>query len=321
MSAVVTSMLCSTVGLLLSNKVRDDVTADTDKFRRFIVRELDDIKSAKLNGLSRIDLLSSCSFLQEGINRLFVSLNISELDQEAVTEPTADDRGETSSMSSVLEFRTLNEDIEVIELHHAIGKMKIISDIRFEAAIESFKRAREKATEAFCNMALSIKDRIFATKLRVVSMILGHLEDLKFADDCVLQHILELYDLPAIQEMFSVYLSRARSVFGNEERVEGVKSVMLISYVLYRFHLKFSSCKLTDRLIWPLTIKLGNRSFNPILDWREVATRKSMGDELSQLRDPYKLMLDEKVIPVLSAMNNRKLVAVEEKGNEIGNNE
>jgi hypothetical protein len=321
MSAVVTSMLCSTVGLLLSNKVRDDVTADTEKFRRFIVRELDDIKSAKLNGLSRKDLLSSCCFLQEGINLLFVSLNISELDQEAVTEPTADDRGETSSMSSVVEFRTLNEDIEVIELHHAIGKMKIYSDNEFEYAKKRFEDARKRATDAFCNEALNINDRIFAAKLRVVSMILGHLEDLKFADDCVLQYIHELYDLPAIQEMFSGYLSRARLVFGNEERVEGVKSVMLISYVLYRFHLKFSSCKLTDRLIWPLTIELGNRSFKPILDWREVATRKSMGDELSQLRDPYKLMLDEKVIPVLSAMNNRKLVAVEEKGNEIGNNE
>jgi hypothetical protein len=32
-------------------------------------------------------------------------------------------------------------------------------------------------------------------------------------------------------------------------------------------------------------------------------------------------MLEEKVIPVLSAMNNRKLVVVEEKGDEIGNNE
>jgi hypothetical protein len=225
-------------------------------------------------------------------------------------------------MSSVVEFRTLNEDVEVIELHHAIGKIKIISDMRFEAAKNSFELARESATVAFCNMALSIKDRIVATKLRVVSMILEHLEDPKFADDCVRLHIRELYDLPAIQEMFSVYLSRARSMFGNEERVEGVKSVMLITYVLYRFHLKFSSCKLTDRLIWPVTIELYNgRSFNPILDWREVATRKSMGDELSQLRDPYKLMLDEKVIPVLSAMNNRKLVVVEEKGDEIGNNE
>ena len=96
---------------------------------------------------------------------------------------------------------------------------------------------------------------------------------------------------------------------------------MLINYLLYQFNLKFSSRKLTDRFIWPATIQLDNgRNFNPILDWREVATRKSMRDELSQLRDPYKLMLDE--IPVLSAMNNRKLVVVvEEKGDEIGNNE
>ena len=123
-----------------------------------------------------------------------------------------------------------------------------------------------------------------------------------------------------MREIFSAYLSRAKSLFGNENRVEAVKSVMLINYLLYQFNLKFSSRKLTDRFIWPATIQFDNgRNFNPILDWREVATRKSMRDELSQLRDPYKLMLDE--IPVLSAMNNRKLVVVEEKGDEIGNNE
>jgi hypothetical protein len=82
-----------------------------------------------------------------------------------------------------------------------------------------------------------------------------------------------------------VYLSRAKLLFGNENRVEAVKSVMLINYFLYQFNLKFSSRKLTDRFIWPATIQLDKgRSFNPILDWREDATRKSMGDELSQLR-------------------------------------
>jgi hypothetical protein len=66
---------------------------------------------------------------------------------------------------------------------------------------------------------------------------------------------------------------------------------MLINYVLYRFNLKFSSRKLTaDRFIWPAIIELNDgRNFNPILDWREVATRKSMGDELSQLDDHWEL--------------------------------
>ena len=75
MSSFVTSILSLTLGLLW-NKARDtiaaklkDVDATDAKIRKIIVRELDDIKT-KLDGLSRKDLLSSYSFLQEGIDFL-----------------------------------------------------------------------------------------------------------------------------------------------------------------------------------------------------------------------------------------------------------
>ena len=86
-----------------------------------------------------------------------------------------------------------------------------------------------------------------------------------------------------------------------------------LNYVLLEFNSKFSSDKLTDRLNWPATIILDSgRSFNPILDWREVATRKSLCNELSPLDDPYKLLTHTTVIPVLFAVNKRQLVVVEE---------
>ncbi|CAH3174370.1 unnamed protein product, partial [Porites evermanni] len=75
MSSIITAVFEVTVGLLVS-KGRDkaaerlqrgDVT--DQKFRGFIVREIEDVKS-KLDGLARKDLFASISFFEEGIELL-----------------------------------------------------------------------------------------------------------------------------------------------------------------------------------------------------------------------------------------------------------
>ena len=93
MSSIVTSILSSTVGLLW-NKARDSTAAKlkdgdvTDaKIRELVVRELSDIKT-KLDGLSRVNLLSSSRFLKEGVDLLYVSLDKSKLEQKAVMHTT-----------------------------------------------------------------------------------------------------------------------------------------------------------------------------------------------------------------------------------------
>ena len=77
MSSIITGILNSTIGLLW-NKARDLTAAKlqdgdvTDaKIREIVVRELNDIKT-KLDGLCRKDLLSSYSFLREGVDLLNV---------------------------------------------------------------------------------------------------------------------------------------------------------------------------------------------------------------------------------------------------------
>ena len=173
MSSVVTSILGSTLGLLW-NKARDTTAATlkdgdvTDaKIREIVVRELNDIKT-KLDGLSRKDLLSSYSFLQEGVDFLNVSLNKSKLEQKAFANETQEHRGETSTVASGVESGILNE---ALELSDAMGKLKIYSDDEFESSKKRFEEARKTATHAFCNDALSVKDRIFAAKVRIVSEI------------------------------------------------------------------------------------------------------------------------------------------------------
>ena len=162
MSSIVTSILSSTVGLLW-NKARDSTAAKlkdgdvTDaKIREIVVRELNDIKT-KLDGLSRKDLLSSYSFLQEGVDFLNVSLNNSKLEQKALINESQDDRGETSTMASGVESGILNE---ALELSRAMGNIKLDSDEELESAKERFKDSRKRAMDAFsCYMLWTIRDR------------------------------------------------------------------------------------------------------------------------------------------------------------------
>ena len=216
---------------MLWNKARDSAAAKlkdgdiTDaKIRQLVVRELNDIKT-KLDGLARVNLLSSSRFLKEGVDLLYVSLDKSKLEQKAVMQPTQQDRGETSRMSSGVESGIFSE---ALELSYAMEKMIIYSDKKFESAKKRFEEARKSATYAFCNEALNIKDRILAAKLRIVSEILECLDSPQTAITGCLSFLQDLHSLPAIREMFSVYLNGGVKslLHGKAERVENVKSVM-----------------------------------------------------------------------------------------------
>ena len=292
MSSIITSILSSTVGFLF-NKVRDasaDKLKDGDitdaKLREIVVRELNNV-NFKLDGLSRKDLLSSYTFLKEGVDKLNTFLEKQNDEQKAVlNEASKDVGGGTSRMPSGFKRKICNE---AMALSNAMEKLKINPDKEFESAIERFKDARKKATEAYCNEALRIQDRILAAKFKVVSEILEWLESPETAISGCLSFLKDLHSLPAVREIFSVYLTGGvKSMLNKAERVENVKSVMMINYVLYKFVSKFSSKHLLA-LAWP-TIELADRSFHPILHWCEVSTRKSWGDELSHSDDVIKVI-------------------------------
>ena len=88
-----------------------------------------------------------------------------------------------------------------------VENIKLGSNKEFKSAKKRFEDARRKATEAFCNEALSIKDRIFATKLRIVSGILECLDNPEIAITGCLPFLKKLHSLPAIQEIFNVYIN------------------------------------------------------------------------------------------------------------------
>ena len=307
MSSIVTSILNSTLGLLW-NKARDatakslkDGDVADAKIREIVVRELYDVKF-KLDGLSLKDLESSYMFLKEGVQLMIDSVDKSMDEQKAVLNEDKDDGSVTSSTMPS------GGDIfnDALQLSQAMGKLKIVSN-QSETAKKRFEDARKQATLAFCNKALSIEDRIFAAKLRVVSEILECLDNPDTAVTSCLSFLKQFHYLPAVREIFSVYLGGGvKSILGKTERAENVKSIMMINYVLYQFVQKFSSKRYLE-FNWPV-IQLNDRSFNPILGWREVSMRRSWGDELKQ--PPNEVKVDEEIYPYNSAVNSRGEIIV-----------
>ena len=303
MTSIVTSILSSTLGLLW-NKARDGAAnclKDRDvtdaKIREIFVRELNDIKT-KLDALTLKDLLSSYMFLERGVELLSDLLDKSNNEQKAVMNEDKDDGSVTSSKIPS------GGDIlnDVLQLSQAMEKYKKTVPKQFEKAKERFKEADKQATLAFCNEALSIQDRIVAAKLCVVSEILECLDSPDTAVTSCLFILRKVHNLSAVREVFSVYLGRGvRSKFGKTERVQIVKSVMMINYVLYQFIWKYST-KYYRELNWPI-IQLSDRTFDPIWSWREVSERTSWGDELKQ--PPNKIKVDKEILPAISAVNSR----------------
>ena len=90
-----------------------------------------------------------------------------------------------------------------------------------------------------------------------------------------------------------------KSLMNKAERVDNVKSVMLINNVVFKYVSKFGSTS-PFVLAWP-TIDLADRCFNPILSYHGISTRKSMGDELTE--HPSGLKLTELIFPSSAAIN------------------
>ena len=198
---------------------------------------------------------------------------------------------------------------EALKSSHVLENLKVFGTKEFEFAKKRFKSARKKATEAFSNEALSIKDKIFAAKIRITSEMLECLDSPEIAITGCLSSLKELHRLPAIRNIFTVYLNGGiKSMFCRGERAENVMAVMLINSVLFEYVSNFGSEYLFV-LAWP-TIELTDRSFNPILSWKELSTRKSMGKNLT--RHPSGLILDEEVPYYCLALNGYGDVVVGE---------
>ena len=167
MSAIVTTVFKATIGLLLrkgrataAEKLKEGDVVD-QKFRRLILREIDDVKS-KLDGLARKDLLSSFSSFAEGIQYLYEVFGRSKTIIEF--EDVSTDQREIRTLTRRMNF------IDETDLQDESVRKTL------EIAKKRFEYAREKARDAFANEALDLRDRILAMQYRVMATILQNCE-------------------------------------------------------------------------------------------------------------------------------------------------
>ena len=170
-----------------------------------------------------------------------------------------------------------------VKLVEVIDELKRNSGEHFTSAIELFKEANTKATEAFHNEALSVDDRILAAKLRVQSRLLSSLDNPGLASQSCRLYLEELHGLAPIVKDFRSYLEGGMaSVFNKEKRRELVLSVSAINLVVFKFLKSFTKgpVNLYD---WP-TITSDDWTYNPLIPDKTVCVElKSAAIEFPNL--------------------------------------
>jgi hypothetical protein len=142
-----------------------------------------------------------------------------------------------------------------------------------------------------------------ACKLRVAASILeSGLEDPEAATTACLLSLEELHALPAIQEMFAVFLTGGlKSKYKKAERLENIMSVLFINDALYDFASKYSS-KSPNPFTWP-GIELKDRTFHPILNAHEIVTKTSSSEKFVQQLN--RVVVDSRIWWASFAVNSR----------------
>jgi hypothetical protein len=153
---------------------------------------------------------------------------------------------------------------------------KEVSNERYLSAKESFKEARKEATRAFSNGALDTKDRILATKLRIISAILENLEDADAAMSDCLMYMEALHSIPAIQQAFLRYCNcpkcRGTKEIDENKRKEilaNIRSIRKIHVVMYDFAKEFTRNPPEFLLKWP-TVNVEAKSIHLVYETNDT---------------------------------------------------
>ena len=247
MSSIITAVFKATFGLLV-NKARDKAAEKlkegdvTDKrIRDLIQREIDDIKS-KLDGLARNALLAAIDAFETGVKYLYEAVDADAVDamvgrRERRNEASSTPIVNTVALATEMELTEVND-----ETKRALSEAK-----------ERFKEARQEATRAFNNEALSTLDRIKAIRYRVMAIMLesavetvliaGDLSSLSVRSalknalpECE-QCLQKLNSLPDVQNSLKVELDKGllniKGRFGKDERREIISTVCRVNRAIY----------------------------------------------------------------------------------------
>ena len=297
MTSIITAAFKATIGLLV-NKGRDkaaeklkegDVT--DQKIRDLIVREIDDIKS-KLDGLARKDLLSAIDAYEVGLKYLYQAIDAEAAAATIGARKRKENLEKPSSPSTTATVKTIALAAEMTNME--LTEFSETTKKSLSEAKERFKMAREEATRAFNNEALSTFDRITAIRYRAMGTILesavgtvltaGDLSSLsvKSAMETALpeceQCLQKLHSLPDVKNNFKVELEKGvlniKGRFGKDERREIISAVCQVNRAIY----DASQTAGKSVLIWP-SVDIGTDKIDPLRDSRVTEVLRKVGME------------------------------------------
>ena len=274
MSSLVTAVFKATIGLLF-DKGREEAAkrlhegdVTDQKFREFIVGEMDNIKS-KLDASAKKDLEASISFFKEGIEFLYDVFEKARPRSEykSVTGQ-ATDTGTTSS-----ETFSLAKGIKALE----ITRIDESTTRALANAKKRFERAREKATEAFANKSLELPDRVLAMQYRVMAAILETVDNPEDALPACRVCIEELNSLSGVRKSFNVELKKGfLARLSDDKRGEIISTVCHVNRVMY--DVAFMVARRGELLMLP-RIDTGEEKVDPLRDERVAKVLRKQGME------------------------------------------
>ena len=259
MSAIITSVFKVTIGLaatkarnVLAERLKEGDVTD-QKFRDLIVSDIEDIKS-KLDALSRKDLGAAVDYFETGL-RFLNDAVYGRLSDSAIRRAAQESERNEEKRLDELTLPSATSPETTVVLASEVKNIQLINLVDEEAktalsdAKERFKLAREKATDASNNEALSTFDQITAIRYRVMAAMLEYAADIAVGTAGDLRSILKralpeckqclekLHSLPAVQKCFNVEFEKSqlnvRGRFGKDERREIISIVCQINRVIY----------------------------------------------------------------------------------------
>jgi len=276
MSSIVSAVFEATIGLLVNKgrnlvaqKLKEGDVTD-EQFRKFIVCEIDDIKS-KLDGLARTNLLASVCFFKEGLVYLYKVLDLKTIEQDGKSTEHEAEGKEKNSNPGLQPSQDQEASVQTVSLANEMSRLQVKEQNDFTRkalsnAKDRFKRAREKATESFCNEALSTFDRILAMQYRVMATLLEEADNPTEALAACRLCLEELHSMPAVQKSFNVQLKKGlRSRFNKGERDEIICSVCRVNRVI--FHVTQMVGGDVNLSLWPC-VDIGEEKVDPLRDTR-----------------------------------------------------
>lgn len=308
MASVVADTLRLTFKLLLS-KMRDTGAENLkhgdvsdERFRDFIVRELTSIRE-KLEGLCKMDLISSANFFKDGVSLMYHSFAKSGKGGPSIKTEVLTFKSDFDDVS-LFNTDATNIELDEWEVLHLMSDGlqfdKIDSEDKFFIEAKDFlKKAAESATKAFSNEGLDIYDRVLSMKFRVAATMLEFIAEPEVAVVLCKNYLEQLNSLPEVRRVFSVRFGsfNLRQLFCEMKREALISSVVSINRILWEYlHL----CSKGDEFLrnWPEIPVDSSHKIHPVLS-REVCrgyfwSFGEFGADPAQLNGPVDIATNSK---------------------------